>query len=154
MKIILLKDIAGVGRRGDMKNVADGYALNFLLPGKFAAEATQQAIQEIEKMRAQRDRTYAQTNKDFESVKSQLQDKAITIKKRADEKGSLYAAISSKDVVSALRNLKNSAFEKIKDSMIEFDGPIKTTGEHHSVSIKMGTQSLPIKLEIVAEKKK
>lgn len=153
MKVILLRDTAGVGKKGDIKNVADGHALNFLLPRKFAEEATPQAIKEAERLYTNRMLAKEQVNKYFEAVTAQLEGKVITIKKRADEKGGLYAAISASDVVSAIRNFKNNELAKIKDNMIEFSDPIKTMGDHDAW-IKISGKSLPIKLEIVAEKKK
>ena len=153
MKVILLRDVAGVGEKGDLKNVADGHALNFLLPRKFAVEATQQAIKDAERMNAQKSAAKEEVNKYFEIIKSGLEGKILNIKKRADEKGSLYAAISTKDVVSAIRGLKNTELNKIKENAIVFANPVKTVGAHEA-TIKIGNKPLPIKFEVVVEKKK
>ena len=72
MKVILLRDTAGVGKKGDIKNVADGHALNFLLPRKFAEEATPQAIKEAERLYTNRMLAKEQVNKYFEAVTAQL----------------------------------------------------------------------------------
>ena len=151
MKVILLRDIAGVGRRGDLKNVADGHALNFLLPRKFAIEATATAIKEREKMQVRTVHAKEETNKHSESIKTALNGKTISIKKRADEKGSLYASISAKDVVKALRDLKSAELKTIKENMIVLPRHIKTLGIH-DISISIGGKSLQVNLEVIAEK--
>lgn len=153
MKVILLRDVAGVGKKGDLKNVADGHALNFLLPRKFAVEATPQAIKDAERMSAQKSVAKEEVNKYFEAIQAGLEGKVLNIKKRADEKGGLYAAISAKDVVTAIRGLKNIDLNKIKESAIVFANPVKTTGTHDA-TVKIGSKSLLVKLEVVAEKKK
>lgn len=153
MKVILLKDVAGVGKKGDLKNVADGHALNFLLPRKFAIEATPQVIKEQEKINAQKTIIKEDVTKYFESIKTILNDKTININKLADAKGGLYASISAKDIISAIRALKNPELSKIKENMIEIPNHIKTVGTH-DISITIGKNSLPVKLEIVSVKKK
>ncbi|MEK9175083.1 MAG: 50S ribosomal protein L9 [Patescibacteria group bacterium] len=151
MKVILLKDVVGVGKKSDLKNVADGHALNFLLPKKFAIEATPHAIKEFERINAHKVLAKEETDKYFETIKAILENKILNIKKRADDKGGLYAAISAKDVISSMRELKSAGLNKIKDNMVIFSHPIKTIGAHN-ISINIGNKSLSVQIEVIANK--
>lgn len=153
MKVILLRDVAGVGKKRDLKNVADGYALNFLLPRKFAVEANAQTMQERDKIQKQVVEAKIETHQRFEAVKAALSGRKITISKRADEKGNLYAAVSAKDIILALRDFKSTELKAVNSSMIEVPHHIKTVGLH-DIAITIGGKSLPTKLEVLAEKKK
>ena len=154
MKVILLRDVAGVGEKGDLKNVADGHALNFLLPRKFAVEATQQAIKDAERMNAQKSAAKEEVNKYFEIIKSGLEGKILNIKKRADEKGGLYAALSAQDVLLSMNTVKAHEIKQINRAMIYFSEPIKTIGIHDEAFLKIDSKEIPIKIEVIAESKK
>ena len=103
MRVIFLKDVPRVGKRHDIKEVNDGYAMNFLLPRHLAQTATPKAVAELEtRMREVVIEKEVQENlllKNLEEIK----DKAITIKGKANEKGHLFSAIHKKEILQAMR---------------------------------------------------
>lgn len=148
MRIILLQDVAKVGKRGEVKNVSDGYARNFLLLQNLALLATPENVKKIEKESKQKAISKEKAHEAFHALRIALQERGIVIKKKADEKGKLYAAVSAKDVLSALRALDFPISETMSEKMINFDAPIKTTGKHEA-EISLGDEK--IKLQILCE---
>ena len=148
MKVIFLKDVRGVGRAGDIKDAADGYAANFLFPKGLAEPATEQKIKQIES----RKETLLQARQQEEDalmlkIKS-LSGKSVTISARATEKGGLFKAISGKDIVQAI--LKEHAVE-ISEELITLPSAVsmKTVGEY-PVALSFGKQKAEIALLIKA----
>ena len=127
MRVILSQDIIGVGRKGEVKNVSDGYARNFLLPNKLGQIATPAAIASAEKLRKQ-----AEQDKDVQkdilekNIKS-LKDLKVQIKAKANEKGHLFSIIHP-DEISKI--LKEEHHLDIPSKLIEIEKPIKEIGEH------------------------
>ena len=127
MKVILSQDIAGVGRKGEVKNVSDGYAGNFLLPKKLAQVATPAAIASAEKLKKQTEQD-KEVQKDIleKNIKS-LKDLKVQIKAKANEKGHLFSIIHP-DEISKI--LKEQHHLDIPSKIIEIEKPIKEIGEH------------------------
>ena len=125
--MIVAQDIIGVGRKGEVKNVSDGYARNFLLPNKLGQIATPAAIASAEKLRKQ-----AEQDKDVQkdilekNIKS-LKDLKVQIKAKANEKGHLFSIIHP-DEISKI--LKEEHHLDIPSKLIEIEKPIKEIGEH------------------------
>lgn len=134
MKVIFLQDVPRVGRRYDIKEINDGYAVNFLFPKKLALPATPKAVEEIEKRKKEiviekeiEDNLLA---RNLEEIKG----KRVTIKAKADEKGHLFKAIHEKDIAEALK--KESGIE-LGEKFIALAEKIKEIGEHEiPISIK------------------
>ena len=126
MKVIFLKDVQRVGKKYDIKEVNDGYALNFLLPQKLAEVATTKAVADLEKRKkeiiVEREIQEELLSKNLEQIKG----KAITIKGKANEKGSLFSAIHKKEIKEELE--KEHKIE-IGEEFIILDKPIKEVGE-------------------------
>ncbi|MEG0901269.1 MAG: 50S ribosomal protein L9, partial [Clostridia bacterium] len=87
MKVILLCDVKGSGKKDDILNVSDGYARNFLFPRKWAAEATPNAVKEIERKRANEERLEQERRTEAQALADALKHKAITLKVKCGEKG-------------------------------------------------------------------
>jgi len=130
MKVIFLKDVRKVGQRGDIKNVADGYAANFLFPQKLAEPATEAKIAQFEKEKQAHAAELAKQEEQQDKKVASLRGKKVTISARATEKGGLFKAITAKDVVKAI--LGEHALE-ISEDMLHLSDPIKTVGEHKVV---------------------
>src|SRR3989338_2866328 len=118
MKVIFLKDAPKIGKRGDIKNVSDGYAMNFLFPHGFAEPLTNSAIKKIEQENEIKKIKKEKSHKAFYALKEQLTDspstgsgQGVIIYKKADEAGKLYAGVSKKEIIEALRKLKFSVPE-------------------------------------------
>ena len=126
MKVIFLKDVPRVGKKYDIKEVNDGYALNFLFPQKLAEMATAQAMALLEKQQkeiiVEREIQEGLLIKNLEEIKG----KTITIKGKANQKGSLFSAIHKKELKEELE--KNHKIE-IGEDFIILEKPIKEIGE-------------------------
>ncbi|MFH0969612.1 MAG: 50S ribosomal protein L9 [Patescibacteria group bacterium] len=142
MKIILLSDAKNLGRKGELKDVAEGYAMNFLLPKKLAEIATPEAIQRLKKEQE----TIQQKNKNEEErlmkAAFNIQNKKIIIKAKA-EKGKLFGSITTKDIAN---EIKNQDFE-ISEKNIILKEPIKSIGER-KITIDFGKN---IKTEVALD---
>jgi len=151
MKIILLQDVKGLGRKGDVKDAADGYAMNFLMPKKLARNATKDAIDEFARIAKHAAAEKEKEQNAFFSLQESLKNVTPHISKKADEKGGLYAAVTAKDIIVALKKEKISLPMNFEKS-IEFQNHIKTIGLHEVV-IKHGGASFRLQVEVVSLKK-
>lgn len=144
MQIILLKDVPKIGQKNEIKNVSDGYAINFLFPNKLAQQATSNKIKELEKIK-QNQETENQINKNLliKNIRS-LDGARIEIKAKANEKGHLFKGIHAEEIVE---ELKKQNHIDVKKEYIELKNPIKETGEFDIV-VKTEDAKAVFKLEI------
>ena len=126
MKVILLKDVRGVGQNGEIKNVRDGYAVNFLFPHKCAEPATDEKIKLHSAKIAEREALLAKEEEHLANKINALRDKELKLTARATEKGGLFKAVSLLDITKAIREQYSL---EVPDSSIELPS-IKTVGEH------------------------
>lgn len=126
MKVILLKDIENLGKKGDVKNVANGHARNFLIPKKLVEPATKEALKELEQQKETEAREAEEALKKVESTVSEIDGMEFEVAEKADENGKLYGSINE---VKVNQILKERGYE-IKKSQIKIPQPIKETGEH------------------------
>jgi large subunit ribosomal protein L9 len=125
MNVILIKDVKGLGRAHSEVTTADGYALNFLIPQKFAIAATTVAKQEAETRRKQvTDRDALDTALLAQNIAS-LAEAKITIKMKANEKGHLYDAVGAADIAKAAKEV---ARIDLPEDAIKLEKPIKEIG--------------------------
>ena len=125
MKVILLCDVKGTGKRDDIVNVSDGYARNFLFPKKWAMEATQNAVKSIEHKRAVEARQEAERRAEAEARAELLRGKVIQISAKGGEKGRLYGSITTQEIADALKVQHGIEVDKRK---IECE-PIRKAGD-------------------------
>jgi len=145
VKVILREDMKGVGKRGDIVEVSDGYARNFLLPKGHAFTATDGAVSQAGAMRRARDLRDTADRDSATSIATALVPKIITISAKAGGDGKLYGSVTAADVLAAIQEQTNIALDRKQLNM----EPIKTLGEH-SVSAKLHSAvEFPIRLEIV-----
>ena len=145
MKIVLLKDVKGVGKRNDIKTVADGFALNSLIPQGVAEVATAQALSRVTlaKMREDADRKVREDllSKNLKS----LHDAVVTVELPANEKGHLFAGIHTAEIAPLI---KEQTRIDVLPEFIKLDKPIKEIGNHKidvSVHGKQATFTLTVK---------
>mgnify|MGYP001600392025 FL=1 len=127
MKVILKKDIKGVGKKYEVKNVADGYAVNFLIPNKLAEYASPEAVKAAELLKAT---MTAEIEIREELTKKQiemLKEVKIVLNKKSNEKGHLFEKIHSEEISEAL---KEQAKIEITPDFLVIEKPIKEIGEH------------------------
>ncbi|WP_058486055.1 50S ribosomal protein L9 [Defluviitalea phaphyphila] len=133
MKIILLQDVKKHGKKGDIINVSDGYARNYLIPKGLGIEATKAAINDLNlKKKAEARRKQEELDK-ANKLKDEMKDKIVTIKVKSGEGGRLFGSVTSKEISVAAKKQLNLTFDKKK---ILLDEPIKSLG-NHIVSIKL-----------------
>ena len=145
MKIIFLQDVPKVGKRHDVKEINDGYAMNFLLPRKLAVPATASAIEELNKRKKnieiEREVQEDLLLKNLEEVK----DKIVIIKGKANPKGSLFKAIHKKEIVEEMHKQHRA---DISEEFIILEKPIKETGEFEiPIEIKHKKSSFKLVVE-------
>ncbi len=146
MRVILLKDVRGVGQHMEIKNVADGYAINFLFPQKLAEPATPEKINQLEATKQAHEAEIEKHEKELSDKVLSLRGKKVVLSARATEKGGLFKTISAKDVARAI---KEEYTVEIPESAIHFAEHIKTVGEHHAL-IQSKTQKVELGVSIVA----
>ena len=134
MKVIFLKDVGGVGQRGTIKDISDGYAQNFLIPNGLAEQATTEKITAHQKAQERETETRAKEAETLETSVKSLEGGKIEITVRATEKGGLFKAIGVADIVRAVREQKE---KEVPAENVELEKPIKEVGEH-PVSIGAG----------------
>lgn len=125
MKVILIKDVKGMGRAHDEVVTADGYALNYLIPQRYAIAATPVARKEAETRRKQVVDRSALDNALLEQNIASLADARIVIKMKANEKGHLYDAVGEPEIMSAA---KEQAHVDLAEGVIRLEKPIKELG--------------------------
>ena len=145
MKVIFLKDVQRVGKKYDIKNVNDGYALNFLFPQKLAEMATPKALADLEKRQkeviVEREIQEDLLIKNLEQIKGKI----VTIRGKANEKGSLFSSIHKKEIKEQLE--KEHKIE-IGEDFIMLEKPIKEIGEFEiPVEIKHKKSSFKLIVE-------
>ncbi len=126
MKVIFLKDVPRVGKRNDVKEVNDGYAMNFLIPKKFAELATTKAINALEQQKKEMILERTMAEQALIKIMNEIKDKEVTIKGKANEIGHLFSAIHKKEIVEAL---KREHRIDINEDFLDLEKPLKKTGE-------------------------
>jgi large subunit ribosomal protein L9 len=132
MKIILLDDVTKVGRRGEVRDVSDGYARNFLIPKKLALSATAGNLKNLEHIQKQQEAKADRVKADAEALRSRIEALAYEERRQASEEGKLFGSVTSQDVAEFLARHGL----KIERRRIHLDEPIKTLGET-SVAVRL-----------------
>lgn len=130
MKVIFLKDVRGVGRHHEIKNVADGYAVNFLFPNKLAEPATEDKVRQMEAQIQAHAEAVRKEEAVLDNKVTALKGKSVSVSARATEKGGLFKSIGPKDIARAIREQHSL---EIPEDAIHSADHIKTVGEHHVV---------------------
>ena len=133
MKLILLTDVKALGKKGDVVDVAEGYARNFLVPRKLATEADRGALAQLGSQKKARERRDAQTLADAEALAERLAAAKLAVKAKAGGNGKLFGAVTNADVASAIQDALAIAVDKHK---IEIKSQIKALGSY-PVEIKL-----------------
>ncbi len=149
MKVIFLQDVAHVAKSGEVKDVADGYARNFLLPRRLAVAATGSAMKEMEALIKREASRRAKSEAELQDLANQLNGKAITIKAKAGAKDKLYGTITTADIAAELEKAHNLVVDKRK---IELAEPIKQTGSYDVVVKLHKDLTSTIKVNVEASK--
>ena len=147
MKVILLEDVRGTGKAGDVANVSDGYARNMLIPRGLAVEATAQNIKQLEKKKEAMAKKFAEDKAAALELKKKLEEVTVEVRTKAGRDGKVFGSVTSKDIADALNQM---GFD-IDKKKIQLDSPIKATGMT-DVNVKLFTEiSGKVKVNVVSE---
>ena len=133
MKVILLEDVKSLGKKGELVEVNDGYARNFILAKKLGVEATAKNMNDLKLKRAHEDKLAAQRLEESKKFAAELEKVQVTLKIKAGEGGKLFGSISSKEIAQAAKEQLDLEIDKKK---LVLPSPIKA----------VGTTMVPIKL--------
>ncbi len=147
MKVIFLQDVKGKGKKGEVKNVSEGYARNYLLPNKLAAEANAGNLKTLEVKKQGEEKRAQQKLDEAKEFKDELEKITVEIKAKSGEGGRLFGAVTSKQIAETLKKMK----KKVDKRKIELDEPIRSLG-YTNVPIKLHQDvSATIKVHVVEE---
>ena len=147
MKVIFLEDVSRVAQAGEIKDVADGYGRNFLIPRKLAVLATPSTTNSVEIQRSIEARVQARSDSEMRELANQLEGKEITLKAKVGAQDRLYGSITSADIASELENA-GLAVDKKK---IELAEPVRQLGSYE-VAIRLAKDIVPkVKVTVIEE---
>lgn len=143
MKVVFLQDVPNIAHAGDIKEVADGYGRNFLIPRNLAILHTTEAVNLVREQRLTRTRKEAESEAEIMEMAKQLEGKKITLKARVGAKDHLYGSITSGDIATELKTAFNLVVDKRKIELVE---PIRRLGRYE-VTIRLTKDAIP-KIEV------
>lgn len=148
MKVLLIKDVKGLGKQGEIKEVKDGYGQNFLIGKGFALLATNEVIKKHEASERKKAAEEAAEIEQLKALEKVLSKLTLSIKRKLGANGSLFGAVTKEEIAQELEAQKEIAIDK---KSIEIDNAIKSTGIFE-ITIKLGHGiHAPLKLEIIGE---
>lgn len=127
MKVMLTKDVENVGRAGDVKDVADGYGRNYLLPRKLAVPARAGVEDEARKIRDAANRREAKDRDDAQALAEEIGNKTVVVRLRVGAEDKAFGSVTNADIASALKAQHQVEVDRHK---IDLKEPIKQLGEH------------------------
>lgn len=148
MKVIFLRDVKGKGKQGEVKNVSEGYARNYLFPNNLAVEANQGNLKTLEVKKKSEQKKEEQELQDAKNLQAKIEDTTLEFRTKAGEGGRLFGSITSKQIAEELKK-KNLKVDKRK---IELNDPIRTLGVTN-VSIKLHSDvTATLKVQVLEQK--
>jgi large subunit ribosomal protein L9 len=148
MQVILRSDVPELGKRGDILDVADGFARNYLVPKGLAMKASEGATAQAASMRRARDLRDAQDRSAAEALATTLVPKVITVTARAGSEGRLFGSVTTTDISAAIQEQTNAQIDRRKLVLHE---PIKSLGTHVVPAKLHADVEFPVTIEVVAE---
>ena len=146
MKVILLQDVKGKGKKGQMLEVSDGYARNFMLPRKMAIEATPDAVNTMRMNDKATQERIAREKAEAMDTAKKLRELTVVVKAKGGGAGRLFGSVTNQEIADSLKNQTGIALDKRK---IVLSDPIKSVGTY-TVTCKLGyeiTAPLSVKIE-------
>jgi large subunit ribosomal protein L9 len=146
MKLILTADVDPLGKRGDVVDVADGYARNFLLPRKRAIVANEGALAQAESIREARIEAERRAKDEAENIATQLVGSRVVLAAQAGDEGQLYGSIGVSDVVEGIKRFTGIELDRTQVHIAE---PIKAIGLHE-IQVKVHVDvEFPLTLDVI-----
>lgn len=147
MKVILLDDVVKVGRRGEVRDVSDGYARNFLIPKKLALSATAGNLTNLEHIKKQQEAKASRVRADAEALRERIESLLYEERRQASEEGKLFGSVTAQDIVDFLA----ARAVKIERRRVQLEEPIKALGET-AVAIRLHPEvTASLRVSVVRE---
>lgn len=146
MKVIFIKELAGTAKKGEIKDVNNGYAQNFLIAKGYAQIATADIQAKIAKEAKEAETKKLKEFEKLQALKLDLEKRSFTVKVKVGDKGQIFGSVHEKDIAAAIAGKINHPVDK---GQVEIASPIKEIGEHQA-KIKLGsgiTANVKIKVE-------
>lgn len=148
MKVLLIKDVKSLGKKGEVKEVKDGYGRNFLIKNGLAKHATNDVLRQYEAQKKREAAQEAEEIEKLESIKKDIEKITLIVKRKLGANGSLFGAVTKEEIANDLKAQHSLEIDK---KTVEIDKPIKATGMYE-ISIKLGHGIHAIlKTEIIGE---
>jgi large subunit ribosomal protein L9 len=147
MKVILMTDVPALGHRGETRDVANGYARNFLRPRKLAVEATPANLKNVEHLKRQRTKEDHRALEAAKATAARIEVLTLSVTARASEDGRLYGSVSAQDVLEFLE--KNQV--PVEKRRIQLDDPIKAVGDYQVPIRLLGDVTASLTVSVAAE---
>jgi len=148
MKVILLEDVENLGKKSEVKEVADGYARNFLIPNKLAVLATKSEMLKLEEQKRIKAQKAEEELKLYQETANQIEGLELEMPVKIDEDGKLFGAVTVGQIID---KLKEKGFE-IKKEQVKLEEPIKEIGEYEIAIAFPHNLEVKIKIIVVEEK--
>lgn len=148
MKVILKENIKGVGQKNEIKEVADGYARNFLFPKQLAKKATETEIKKAKKLKKKKEKEKVKKRKELEKLAKEIKTKEIEFLMKIGDKGQLFKSINKEDIQEKVKEL---GYDGIKEKHIKLENPIEKEGEYE-INLELD-KNLESKIKIVVKDK-
>ncbi len=146
MKVILTQPVEALGAKGDVVDVSDGYARNYLVPRKFAVKASPGALRQAEEMRIARIEAERQALESAQALGTALSQTRVVVAARAGDAGNLFGSIGATDIVAAVGKFTGIEIDK---SMVVIDRPIKEIGLHEVTLRPHAEVEVSITLDVI-----
>lgn len=147
MKVIFQQDVKGKGKKGEIKNVSEGYARNYLFPNNLAVEASKGNVKTLEVKKQSEEKKVAQELAEAQAYKEEIESITVQIKAKSGENGRLFGAVSTKQIAETLKKMK----KKVDKRKIMLDEPIRALG-FTNVPIKLHQDVVAtVKVHVIEE---
>ncbi|XOU94794.1 MAG: 50S ribosomal protein L9 [Candidatus Kerfeldbacteria bacterium] len=144
MEIILITDVKKLGVKGNIKNVSEGYARNFLLSKNLAIVATEKLKQQYKRDNLNIKKDAVKNQEKSNKLLNQLKDIKITVQAKSNDEGTLFSAVTKKNILDQLNKV---AAQKLAEKDIIINNPIKSIGKH-DIEISIGGNNVKLTIEI------
>jgi large subunit ribosomal protein L9 len=152
MQVVLLKDIKGIGRKNEVKEVADGYAKNFLFPKGLAKEASKSALSEVQSLLQANQNRAIEYEKIAQEISEQALNKPIQIRIKAGDKGEVFGSVTKTQIMDKLEAEMKLEKRISAEADIKLEKPLRELGRHR-IPFRIGQAKGEIEIEVIKEAK-
>ena len=146
MKLILTKDVAELGNKGDVVDVSDGYGRNYLVPRSFAVKATDGALRQADAMRVAREDALHTARQEAEGYAQSLTGTRVVVAARSGDEGKLFGSIGDGDIAAAISKFTGIEVDR---RIVRIDGPIKEIGLHEVILEPHAEVQFSVTLDVI-----